>query len=169
MEAYPVVISLHGDRTRGGWYDDGHGKQRWWDGLKWTEHFVDLTEHDVQLREADSAGTADSFGGIVVDVRTIRFGPLAEQIAGARAEVAGGADLLRSGRLGTASRARVLVGPGGVITPRLLPRAVDPAALYLVIDVQGKVWIVPVPPGHDVEAGRFATWVNASSEHYRYR
>ena len=21
-----------------GWYDDGHGGMRWWDGTQWTEH-----------------------------------------------------------------------------------------------------------------------------------
>lgn len=24
-----------------GWYDDGSGRQRWWDGSQWTEHFAD--------------------------------------------------------------------------------------------------------------------------------
>lgn len=24
--------------TPPGWYDDGHGAQRWWDGAQWTEH-----------------------------------------------------------------------------------------------------------------------------------
>jgi hypothetical protein len=24
--------------TPPGWYDDGHGAKRWWDGLRWTEH-----------------------------------------------------------------------------------------------------------------------------------
>ena len=24
-----------------GWYDDGSGRQRWWDGAQWTEHFAD--------------------------------------------------------------------------------------------------------------------------------
>lgn len=24
-----------------GWYDDGSGRQRWWDGTQWTEHFAD--------------------------------------------------------------------------------------------------------------------------------
>ena len=33
-----------------GWYDDGTGKQRWWDGARWTEHYVDLAERDVELR-----------------------------------------------------------------------------------------------------------------------
>jgi len=33
-----------------GWYDDGTGKQRWWDGSRWTEHYVDLGEPDVELR-----------------------------------------------------------------------------------------------------------------------
>lgn len=23
-----------------GWYDDGSGRQRWWDGHQWTEHFA---------------------------------------------------------------------------------------------------------------------------------
>ncbi|UYO96040.1 DUF2510 domain-containing protein [Microbacterium sp. M28] len=26
--------------TPAGWYDDGSGRQRWWDGAKWTEHFA---------------------------------------------------------------------------------------------------------------------------------
>ena len=32
-----------------GWYDDGTGRQRWWDGSRWTEHYVDLRERDVEL------------------------------------------------------------------------------------------------------------------------
>ncbi|WP_144873605.1 DUF4352 domain-containing protein [Microbacterium sp. 1.5R] len=26
--------------TPAGWYDDGSGRQRWWDGTQWTEHFA---------------------------------------------------------------------------------------------------------------------------------
>jgi|GEM_PF-2046553 len=26
--------------TPAGWYDDGSGRQRWWDGMQWTEHFA---------------------------------------------------------------------------------------------------------------------------------
>ena len=29
--------------TPAGWYDDGSGRQRWWDGTQWTEHFAPLT------------------------------------------------------------------------------------------------------------------------------
>ncbi|GAA1963401.1 DUF2510 domain-containing protein [Microbacterium deminutum] len=32
-----------------GWYDDGTGKQRWWDGMRWTEHYVDLHERYTDL------------------------------------------------------------------------------------------------------------------------
>ena len=33
-----------------GWYDDGTGKQRWWDGTHWTEQYIDLRERDIELR-----------------------------------------------------------------------------------------------------------------------
>lgn len=26
--------------SNAGWYDDGSGRQRWWDGARWTEHFA---------------------------------------------------------------------------------------------------------------------------------
>lgn len=26
--------------TPAGWYDDGSGRQRWWDGVRWTEHYA---------------------------------------------------------------------------------------------------------------------------------
>ena len=26
-----------------GWYDDGTGRQRWWDGVQWTDHFAPPT------------------------------------------------------------------------------------------------------------------------------
>ncbi|HPU12297.1 MAG TPA: DUF2510 domain-containing protein [Aeromicrobium sp.] len=37
--------------TPAGWYDDGHGSLRWWDGSQWTEHTAPLapTEPTIQL------------------------------------------------------------------------------------------------------------------------
>ncbi|WP_251450984.1 DUF2510 domain-containing protein [Microbacterium sp. Marseille-Q6648] len=32
-----------------GWYDDGTGKQRWWDGARWTEQYIDLREQTIDL------------------------------------------------------------------------------------------------------------------------
>ncbi|MGC5170511.1 DUF2510 domain-containing protein [Microbacterium sp. DT81.1] len=26
-----------------GWYDDGSGNQRWWDGDRWTDDYADMT------------------------------------------------------------------------------------------------------------------------------
>lgn len=26
--------------TAAGWYDDGQGRQRWWDGVQWTDHLA---------------------------------------------------------------------------------------------------------------------------------
>ena len=30
--------------TPAGWYDDGSGRQRWWDGSQWSDHFAPATE-----------------------------------------------------------------------------------------------------------------------------
>lgn len=30
--------------TPAGWYDDGSGRQRWWDGTQWTEHYAPAAE-----------------------------------------------------------------------------------------------------------------------------
>lgn len=44
-----------------GWYDDGTGRQRWWDGARWTEQFIDLRESRTELHSGPApvgAGTA---------------------------------------------------------------------------------------------------------------
>ncbi|KRA23320.1 hypothetical protein ASD65_01965 [Microbacterium sp. Root61] len=44
-----------------GWYDDGRGLQRWWDGAKWTEHYADMSGSRVELHaDAPVATRADS-------------------------------------------------------------------------------------------------------------
>lgn len=45
-----------------GWYDDGTGRQRWWDGARWTEHYVDLRERDVELHSDAVAGAPTTPG-----------------------------------------------------------------------------------------------------------
>ncbi|MGH7289912.1 MAG: DUF2510 domain-containing protein [Myxococcota bacterium] len=151
-----------------GWYDDGHGKQRWWDGARWSEHFIDLAERDIELH--DSVGAPeDSFAGLTVDGRWIHFGALSQPIAGAAASPENGAELLRRGRLSKPAIARALYGPSGLITPRLLPRAVIAATGYILVDVPGQVWLATVPAGQEAHARQFAAWINTSAEHYRYR
>ncbi len=43
--------------TPAGWYDDGSGKQRWWDGQQWTEHFAPESETPAEP-ETPAAETA---------------------------------------------------------------------------------------------------------------
>lgn len=45
-----------------GWYDDGTGRQRWWDGSRWTEHYVDLRERDLELRRDAAPGVPTAPG-----------------------------------------------------------------------------------------------------------
>jgi hypothetical protein len=139
-----------------GWYDDGRGRTRWWDGTRWTD-------------AARFSGDEESLAGVVVDGRWMHFGASSQPVAGARAECATGADLLRRGSLAAPATARTLLGPFGPITPRLLKRAVAPTALYLVVQAAGEVWLATVPAGQEAAAGRFATWINTVSDHYRYR
>ncbi len=46
-----------------GWYDDGTGKQRWWDGSRWTEHFIDLHERDIELHTGSVPASAPATAG----------------------------------------------------------------------------------------------------------
>lgn len=50
-----------------GWYDDGSGRQRWWDGSAWTEQFLD--EQPSAEAPAKSGGGAWARGAAVLGQR----------------------------------------------------------------------------------------------------
>ena len=184
-----------------GWYDDGTGKQRWWDGTRWTEEYIDLREHDIELHRdaAPVAGAAvagwyddqrgrlrwwdgrqwttavrysgdeQELAGVIIDGRWIHFGESSQPVAGAQASVETGDALLRRPAFTRSAVDRRLVGRAGAITPRTLNRIIQRPLLYLVITGTEQVWVTAVPHGHDAAARRFASWVNTSAEHYRYR
>ncbi|MGN8551375.1 UNVERIFIED_CONTAM: DUF2510 domain-containing protein [Microbacterium sp. SLM126] len=53
-----------------GWYDDGTGRQRWWDGARWTEEFIDLREARTELHTgAAPVSTAVAAAGWYDDQR----------------------------------------------------------------------------------------------------
>ncbi|TFB15424.1 DUF2510 domain-containing protein [Microbacterium sp. 3H14] len=43
--------------TPAGWYDDGSGRQRWWDGQQWTEHFAPEAAAPVEPEAPAAAET----------------------------------------------------------------------------------------------------------------
>lgn len=45
--------------TPPGWYDDGHGALRWWDGAQWTEH-VHVPEQPAAAAEPDQNAPAEA-------------------------------------------------------------------------------------------------------------
>jgi hypothetical protein len=38
-----------GEHPPAGWYDDGTGRQRWWDGARWSDEYIDLREARTEL------------------------------------------------------------------------------------------------------------------------
>lgn len=151
-----------------GWYDDGTGKQRWWDGARWTEHYADFTAPGVELHTGpDAQGPDDEFGGIVVDGRTIRCGRLSQPIGGVAAYVATGDEILKRPAYFTASHTRALFSAAGPLKPRHFAR-LDRRSLHLAVESANQVWLAPVWPQDEGRAQRFASWVNASADHYRY-
>lgn len=40
VQAAPVAALAVAHQAVAGWYEDGSGQQRWWDGLHWTEHLL---------------------------------------------------------------------------------------------------------------------------------
>lgn len=45
-----------------GWYDDGSGRQRWWDGSTWTDHFADQQPSQAEKPKAMQQATAAAQG-----------------------------------------------------------------------------------------------------------
>jgi Protein of unknown function (DUF2510)/Domain of unknown function (DUF4177) len=43
--------------TKAGWYDDGTGRQRWWDGSDWTDRYQDA--------ESSEVAAAGGLGGVI--------------------------------------------------------------------------------------------------------
>lgn len=44
--------------TPAGWYDDGSGRQRWWDGQQWTDHFAPASAAPVAPAEQEYSAPA---------------------------------------------------------------------------------------------------------------
>lgn len=51
--------------TPAGWYDDGKGSRRWWDGSQWTEH---VQPPAASVAPAEPTATADAVPGTADDV-----------------------------------------------------------------------------------------------------
>jgi len=61
----PRVYRSRMTTTPPGWYDDGHGATRWWDGARWTEHVADADATPagaVAGADATPAGAGPSAG-----------------------------------------------------------------------------------------------------------
>ncbi|MBB6392670.1 DUF2510 domain-containing protein [Microbacterium thalassium] len=185
-----------------GWYDDGTGKQRWWDGSRWTDEYIDLRDRSTELRTdagqpatgvagpgwfddqrgrrrwwdgrqwtaaVQYSGEEQELAGIVIDGRWIHFGELSQPVAGVEASIEQGSTLLSRPAFTSSAVQRRLWGPGGAITSRRLTKAIERPRTYLVITGEEGVWVSPLGEQTVSRSREFATWVNSSAQHYRYR
>lgn len=59
-----------GTQPAAGWYDDGTGRHRWWDGSRWTEEYIDLRDTRTELHSgAVPVGTGAAGAGWYDDQR----------------------------------------------------------------------------------------------------
>lgn len=182
-----------------GWYDDGTGRQRWWDGSTWTEHFVDLADPEVVLR-TDQPERRPTAAGWYDDGRGhqrwwdgkqwtahTQKGPDARECAGFVID----GRWIHFGELSLPVKdVTAVLAPVGEIRKRPSLRAaaanrmlftaggrlspgrvgkIDARALYIAVEGPQQLWLNPAPAAGEAEARQFISWVNASAEHYRYR
>ncbi len=62
--------------TPAGWYDDGSGRQRWWDGQQWTEHFAPEV---ASTPEPSAAAGGDSLDDTVIRPSSEASAPAASE------------------------------------------------------------------------------------------
>lgn len=110
--------------TPPGWYDDGHGALRWWDGAQWTEH---VAQPDAEVTDAPTE---------------------AEIVAASQAEEAPGVPATDS------DAAAVAAVPAPAATPEQPYAAGDPAAtLFGVQDAAAAPAGPPAAGGHPAVPG----------------
>lgn len=110
--------------TPPGWYDDGHGALRWWDGAQWTEH---VAQPDAEVTDAPTE---------------------AEIVAASQAEEAPGVPATDS------DAAAVAAVPAPAATPEQPYAAGDPAAtLFGVQDATAAPAGPPAAGGHPAVPG----------------
>lgn len=182
-----------------GWYDDGTGAMRWWDGSRWTEHFADF-ESGVELHTGPTPASSPTAPGWYDDGRGRmrwwdgRRWTTQSRFSGSEQSYAG---LVVDGRwIHLGERSQPIVGVVAIVDTleRIGKRPgfsraahakalfgaggrvswhqfgrFDRRALGLAIESADQAWIAFPPPGDEAGARQFAGWIAASAEHYRYR
>ena len=137
-----------------GWYDDGSGNRRWWDGQQWTEHVVAPEQPTAAEApaEAPAAADAESEPTAASTQETTPFAPpytmpsdASTTMAGALGQ-AGGASLHTEGYPATAG------------APWAAPSAPQPASGVPVVGIIGLVLVVIGVVGACIPPIRFIGW-----------
>jgi hypothetical protein len=146
-----------------GWYDDGSGRHRWWDGSRWTADVADLSGPTVELDSVAVTSQAAPRPGWYDDAHgRMRWWDGREWTA--RSKLIGKphslAGITVSGEWihwGFASQP-----VGGVVTTYR-------STGEIVVDGVEARWEVPIPPKDQPRARDFVAWVNTVSRHHGAR
>jgi len=154
-----VTYDLTMANAEAGWYDDGSGYQRWWDGAQWTEHFADMSGSRVELQTSTVAARAHAAPGWYDDQRgRMRWWDGTQwtsqtRFAGEHRSFAG---ITASGEwIHFEGRSQPVFGAiGSVGSAR--DNSID-------ITIQGteEFWVASAPVALTEQAHQFVTWVSA--------
>lgn len=99
--------------TPAGWYDDGSGRQRWWDGQQWTEHFAPEAPAAPDALAAEGTGATDA---ATVDETPASVGTSAAADTSTAAETPASAEASAAAQAETEATSAV-EAPAGVEVP----------------------------------------------------
>ena len=168
----PLAIVPITPAVAAGWYDDGTGHERWWNGDRWADHMPAGWYNDSRGRRRWWDGTElvtkpdGEFFGLLVHKGLIAYGGQTQPVAGVQVVVETAGELYARSSVGRTAVGGVLFGPAGLIVGAMFKKKQDLRELYMLVDGPEYAWAIAVSPRLGMQARQFAAWTMSMSKHY---